>query len=147
VTATFPVTLGPDIRTFGFDTMYGLDGRDFPAASAGARGYLEGGAGDDGLVTLPPGEMYGSAGQDLLRRFGRATTDGPRCNTAALFWIETRGGWREAPPAHESSFKPASGMSDEALAARIRGRDRQVRPRLVLRPVPTPGARPSVRPS
>jgi len=31
----------------------------------------------------------------------KATTEGPQCVTAAIFWMKTRGGWREAPQTHE----------------------------------------------
>lgn len=66
--------------------------------------------------------------------FRKATTEGPQCVTAAIFWMKTRGGWREAPQSHEVAFKPASEMTDEELEARIRELDRQVRPMLELRP-------------
>jgi hypothetical protein len=66
--------------------------------------------------------------------FRKATTEGPQCVTAAIFWMKTRGGWREAPQAHEVAFKPASEMTDEELEARIRDLDRQVRPSLQLKP-------------
>ena len=29
--------------------------------------------------------------------FRKATTEGPQCVTAAIFWMKTRGGWRETP--------------------------------------------------
>jgi hypothetical protein len=28
----------------------------------------------------------------------KAFTEGPRCITAAMFWVKTRGGWKEAGP-------------------------------------------------
>ncbi|MCB1499221.1 MAG: hypothetical protein KDK07_05440 [Bauldia sp.] len=55
--------------------------------------------------------------------FRKATTEGPQCVTAAIFWMKTRGGWREAPQAHEVSMKTASEMTDEELEARIRELD------------------------
>jgi len=67
--------------------------------------------------------------------FRKATTEGHQCVTAAIFWMKTRGGWREAPQSHEIAVKPASQMIDEELEARIRDLDRQVRPMLDLKPV------------
>ena len=32
--------------------------------------------------------------------FHKATTEGPQCVTAAIFWLKTRGGWRETPQDH-----------------------------------------------
>ena len=32
--------------------------------------------------------------------FHKATTEGPQCVTAAIFWMKTRGGWRETPQDH-----------------------------------------------
>lgn len=67
--------------------------------------------------------------------FRKATTEGPQCVTAAIFWMKTRGGWREAPQSHEVAFKPASEMTDEELEARIRALDGELgRPMLELRP-------------
>ena len=65
--------------------------------------------------------------------FRKATTEGPQCVTAAIFWMKTRGGWREAAQTHEVAFKPASEMTDEELEARIRELDLQVRPMLELK--------------
>ena len=67
--------------------------------------------------------------------FRKATTEGHQCVTAAIFWMKTRGGWREAPQTHEIAVKPASQMTDEELEARIRDLDMQVRPMLDLKPV------------
>ena len=55
--------------------------------------------------------------------FRKATTEGPQCVTAAIFWMKTRGGWREAPQTHEIAMKKASEMTDEELEARIRELD------------------------
>jgi hypothetical protein len=66
--------------------------------------------------------------------FHKATTEGAQCVAAAIFWMKTRVGWREAPQSHELAFKPASEMTDEELEARIRELDRQVRPMLELKP-------------
>jgi hypothetical protein len=70
--------------------------------------------------------------------FRKATTEGPQCVTAAIFWMKTRGGWRETPQAHEISTKPASEMTDdEELEARIRELDVKLgRPVLELKPLP-----------
>jgi hypothetical protein len=51
--------------------------------------------------------------------FRKATTEGPQCVTAAIFWMKTRGGWRETPQSHEISMKKASEMTDDELMARI----------------------------
>jgi hypothetical protein len=32
--------------------------------------------------------------------FRKATTEGAQCVTAAIFWLKTRGGWRESPQDH-----------------------------------------------
>ena len=31
----------------------------------------------------------------------KATSDGPQSVTAAIFWLKTKGGWRETPQTHE----------------------------------------------
>ena len=67
--------------------------------------------------------------------FRKATTEGPQCVTAAIFWMKTRGGWRETPQSHEISMKRPSEMTDEELEARIRELDRQFRPMLDLKPI------------
>jgi hypothetical protein len=49
--------------------------------------------------------------------------------------MKTRGGWREAPQAHEIALKKASEMTDEELEARIRELDSALgRPLLELKP-------------
>jgi hypothetical protein len=56
--------------------------------------------------------------------------------TAAIFWMKTRGGWREAPQSHEVAFKPASEMTDAELEARIRELDMKLgRPLLELKAI------------
>jgi hypothetical protein len=67
--------------------------------------------------------------------FRKATTEGHQCVTAAIFWMKTRGGWRESPQSHEIAVKPASEMTDEELLARIRELDVHVRPLIDLKPV------------
>jgi len=52
--------------------------------------------------------------------FRKATTDGPQCVTAAIFWMKTRGGWRETPQSHEVAITDVTQMTDEQLIARIR---------------------------
>ena len=47
--------------------------------------------------------------------FRKATTDGPQSVTAAIFWLKTRGGWREAPQSHEVGLYDLSKVSDEEL--------------------------------
>ena len=40
--------------------------------------------------------------------------------------MKTRGGWREAPQAHEIAVKTAGQMTDEDVEARIRAFDQQI---------------------
>ena len=49
--------------------------------------------------------------------FRKATTEGPQCVTAAIFWMKTRGGWREAPQQHQVDLavRDLSSVSDEEL--------------------------------
>ena len=47
--------------------------------------------------------------------FRKATTDGSQSVTAAIFWLKTRGGWREAPQEHEVGIFDMSALSDDEL--------------------------------
>lgn len=48
--------------------------------------------------------------------FRKATTEGPQCVTAAIFWMKTRGGWRETPQAHEVAIRgDVRDLSDDDL--------------------------------
>jgi hypothetical protein len=49
--------------------------------------------------------------------FRKATTDGAQSVTAAIFWLKTRGGWRESPQSHqvEMGVCRVSEMSDQEL--------------------------------
>ena len=49
--------------------------------------------------------------------FRKATTDGAQSVTAAIFWLKTRGGWRESPQSHqvEMGVRRVSEMSDQEL--------------------------------
>lgn len=47
--------------------------------------------------------------------FRKATTDGPQSVTAAIFWLKTRGGWRETPQAHQVEVHDFSKYSDAEL--------------------------------
>ena len=67
--------------------------------------------------------------------FRKATTEGPQCVTAAIFWMKTRGGWREAPQSHEVAVKDVTEMSDEELIARIRELDKEIGPMLEMKPI------------
>ena len=51
------------------------------------------------------------------------SSEGSQCVTAAIFWMKTRGGWRETPQSHEIAMKKASEMTDEELEDRIRQLD------------------------
>jgi hypothetical protein len=66
--------------------------------------------------------------------FRKATTEGHQCVSAAIFWMKTRGGWREAPQTHEIAVSKYDRMSEDELIARIRELDAQVRPLIELRP-------------
>jgi len=49
--------------------------------------------------------------------FRKATSDGSQSVTAAIFWLKTRGGWRETPQNHEVELgvKNLSDISDAEL--------------------------------
>jgi len=48
--------------------------------------------------------------------FRKATTEGPQCVTAAIFWMKTRGGWRETPQSHQIALsRDPRDLSDEDL--------------------------------
>lgn len=48
--------------------------------------------------------------------FRKGTTEGPQCVTAAIFWMKTRGGWRETPQAHEVAIRgDPRDLSDDDL--------------------------------
>lgn len=65
--------------------------------------------------------------------FHKATTEGSQCVTAAIFWMKTRGGWREAPQSHEVAVRDVTAMTDEELIARIRVLDDAIGPMIELR--------------
>jgi hypothetical protein len=71
--------------------------------------------------------------------FRKATTDGPQCVTAAIFWMKTRGGWRETPQSHEIAVTDLSQMTDEELIARLKVLDEQLAPYLELKANETDG--------
>jgi hypothetical protein len=49
--------------------------------------------------------------------FRKATTDGSQSVTAAIFWLKTRGGWREPPQDHQVDLavRDVRHLSDEEL--------------------------------
>ena len=47
--------------------------------------------------------------------FRKATSDGSQSVTAAIFWLKTRGGWRETPQDHTVGVYDATGLSDQEL--------------------------------
>ena len=49
--------------------------------------------------------------------FRKASTDGAQSVTAAIFWLKTRGGWRESPQSHhvDLGVRKLSEISDEEL--------------------------------
>jgi hypothetical protein len=52
--------------------------------------------------------------------FRKATSDGSQSVTAAIFWLKTRGGWRETPQSHQLAVTDLTKLSDEDLE-RING--------------------------
>ena len=51
--------------------------------------------------------------------FRKATTEGPQCVTAAIFWMKTRGGWRETPQEHKVAVTDVTQLSDQDLERMI----------------------------
>jgi hypothetical protein len=51
--------------------------------------------------------------------FRKATTDGAQSVTAAIFWLKTRGGWRETPQSHQVAVTDLTKLSDEDIERMI----------------------------
>jgi hypothetical protein len=51
--------------------------------------------------------------------FRKATTDGSQAVTAAIFWLKTRGGWREAPQDHRVGIVDLTQISDAELESMV----------------------------
>src|SRR5664279_6368859 len=51
--------------------------------------------------------------------FRKATSDGSQSVTAAIFWLKTRGGWRETPQSHQIAVTDVTKLSDEELERMI----------------------------
>jgi len=66
--------------------------------------------------------------------FRKATTEGHQCVTAAIFWMKTRGGWRETPQTHDITVSKYDRMTEDELLTRIRQLDVQVRPLIEQKP-------------
>ena len=47
--------------------------------------------------------------------FRKATSDGSQSVTAAIFWLKTRGGWREAPQSDQVAVTDVTKLTDEEL--------------------------------
>jgi hypothetical protein len=47
--------------------------------------------------------------------YRKATGEGPQSVTAAIFWMKTRGGWRETPQAHQVGHFDLSRVTDDEL--------------------------------
>jgi hypothetical protein len=47
--------------------------------------------------------------------FRKATTDGSQAVTAAIFWLKTRGGWRETPQDHRVDVRDVRYLSNAEL--------------------------------
>ena len=48
--------------------------------------------------------------------FRKATSDGPQSVTAEIFWLKTKGGWRETPQTHEVGLFDLNRVTDQELA-------------------------------
>jgi hypothetical protein len=51
--------------------------------------------------------------------FRKATTDGSQAVTAAIFWLKTRGGWRETPQDHRVGIMDVTRLSDAELESMV----------------------------
>ena len=51
--------------------------------------------------------------------FRKATSDGTQSVTAAIFWLKTRGGWRETPQDHQIAVTDLTKLSDAELERMI----------------------------
>jgi hypothetical protein len=51
--------------------------------------------------------------------FRKATGDGSQSVTAAIFWLKTRGGWRETPQSHQVAVTDVTKLTDEELERMI----------------------------
>jgi hypothetical protein len=47
--------------------------------------------------------------------FRKATSNGPQSVTTAIFWLKTKGGWREAPQVHEVGLFDLNRVTDQEL--------------------------------
>lgn len=47
--------------------------------------------------------------------FRKATGEGPQSVTAAIFWLKTKGGWRETPQSHEVAIFDLNRVTDQEL--------------------------------
>jgi hypothetical protein len=54
--------------------------------------------------------------------FLKTTGEGAQLVTAAIFWLKTRGGWREVPQEHRVGFVDARSLSDAELERIAAGR-------------------------
>jgi hypothetical protein len=53
--------------------------------------------------------------------FRKATGEGPQSVTAAIFWLKTRGGWRESPQDLRIAHCDVTRLTDQDLERVIRG--------------------------
>jgi hypothetical protein len=51
--------------------------------------------------------------------YRKATTEGPQCVTAAIFWLKTQGQWKEAPQVHEVGTYELDRLSADQLRASL----------------------------
>jgi len=47
--------------------------------------------------------------------YRKATSDGSQSVTAAIFWLKTRGGWRETTQSHQVAVTDVTKLTDEEL--------------------------------
>ena len=72
-------------------------------------------------VATTPRKHYGEARQGQIKATAKIAeflfrkTDGSQAVTAAIFWLKTRGGWREAPQDHRVGIVDVTQLSDAEL--------------------------------
>ena len=82
------------------------------ASSASIRRRCESTTGDQ----LDNGQVKARRAESLFRK---ATTEGPQSVTAAIFWLKTKGGWRETSQDHRVGLYDLSKITGEELDRRI----------------------------
>ena len=77
--------------------------------------------------------------------FRKATSEGPQSVTAAIFWLKTKGGWRETPQVHRVGFYDLSKITEEELDRKIEAAQASIAAfqhgAPLSSPAPAPGSR------